>query len=716
MKSVVLLVALALLLVSLPMTVTGQEPEQQIEQQPEQEYPTSAPSSMSFSSYHGMLKAEISLVPSNASLQPGEKVNFSVRITSLKILGVEMVRFWGLGFGWDARVFLNNMVKFDAEYSSTDPRVLRISGSEGTAMGGGDCTVTASFTLSDGIGARLFKSAFSIEKDQVFSLGTEVRVSGESATGGIITAIEELKASGMYGEYVTVLLKLVDGGNNPIGDSELTFTAGYTSVSLRTAPDGTAEVKIDTGSAMPGDYPYSVSFAGNEFYADCSLNSTYTVERIPTEIAVTTDWSSGVLSINATLSPPIEDNLSFYYYNSDVGGWVFLASGRTGSDGNATVMTEFDKAVGEYWVEAEFRGDSTHAPSQLVFAVRITPPVTVPGYPAPVFPSVTFSLFRGIITADVSIVPSAVSLQPGDKVNFSVKITSFKIFGHELARMWCMFYGFGWDWRVFLNFLVRFDAEYSSTDPKVISLKGSEGTAMGGGDCTVTASFTVSDVMAGRLFRRVFDIGSGQVFTVGTELHVVGEKFAGPTATAIKEIRASGVYKGNVTILLKLVDGGNNPLGGRELIFTAGSMSTSLRTAPDGTAEVKIDTGSAMPGDYPYSVSFAGNEFYADCSLNSTYSVERIPTEMALMTDWSSGVLSMNVTLSPPVEGDLSFYYYNSDVGGWIFLASGRTDADGKAVVRAEFDKPQGNYRIRAEFRGDSTHAPAEAVSMVRTK
>jgi hypothetical protein len=319
--------------------------------------------------------------------------------------------------------------------------------------------------------------------------------------------------------------------------------------------------------------------------------------------------------------------------------------------------------------------------------------------------------------AEISILPDNASVEVGDELNFQTRITSLKILTIELVRVWGPILGFGWDWGVLINNLIRFETEYRSTDPTVLQIDADgKARAVGGGNCSVIVSFSIAQSKSiwDNIFRFIFRIDENTTFTAQTEVGVEGGEFVGPISTRIVEVRAAGIYGENITLAARLVDAGNNPMVGEELIFKTNASEKVGITGPSGIAEVEVPALEA-PGDYPYSVSFLGDGAYDGSNLTSSYRVEKIPTHIKVDAHWDSGVLWIGATLSPSLEGrELFLYYYNEKVGGWVYLASGRTDCNGGIEIQVDFDKPEGSYYIGVEFLGDELHAASWGTTIVR--
>jgi len=487
------------------------------------------------------------------------------------------------------------------------------------------------------------------------------------------TSLTDPSTSGHYLDYVTISTTLTEDGN-PLGGFAIDFYVNNTYVgSNKTGKDGVAvfDYLIDL---IPGTYPLSVKFQGNDYYEASSAQGSLAVYK---EITVLSDPSTtGTYSDSATIGSTLTDDegnplasklLTFSIY---VGGsWVDLGSNTTDKNGYAYVVFTVDWPSGNYSVKVYFAGDTYYEQAEQSGVLTVYKEKTAISDPS------TSGYYSDNAT-------SVVYLTDDEKNPISNVQVSFDVY-----------YGGSWvnlgsnttndNGEARLEFLI--DIPYGVYDLNV-SFAGNE------------------------YYEGTYTIGS---LTVYKEI------------TNLSDPSTSGYYSDNITITTYLLTDDKEPVVGRTVVFSIyinGSWSDlgNSSTQTDGRAELTITLGY-QPNNYTIRVSFAGDQYYDTCEATGQLTIYK---EKTVLSDPSTaGYYSDYVTISTTLTDDESIGIGNKLVvfeilidGTWQTLGSNTTDTDGSVFIRILLNYTPSTYDLRVSFNGDDYYEQCQSLGSLTVR
>jgi len=317
----------------------------------------------------------IKILPEELSV--GDVVEITPVLTSLRVEDIELFREVGLCYGWDLRIFFNNLLDLELIWLRADnPAVLRFEGNKAIAVGGGETAVTAGIAVKSDV----------LEAENI-TIVQNVKVAGEPYLDKPESRIEMLQ---WWGEVKTtpgnwffssgnklytanvievsreneIVIKiwLTDWANNALSDEEIIVEAKGKEYAVKTDDDGIAELTFLTDEFAG---PLKVSFHGNDLYAGCSKEAEYYVAKQTHEMELKAAVIGNTVKID--LSAPGLEHETIDFYALAGNEYLFLFSAQV-SDGaiNRTIRYHGDETK----IKAYYKGNEVYMPVEA--AAKIT--------------------------------------------------------------------------------------------------------------------------------------------------------------------------------------------------------------------------------------------------------------------------------------------------------------------------------------------------------
>ena len=233
-------------------------------------------------------------------------------------------------------------------------------------------------------------------------------------------------------------------------------------------------------------------------------------------------------------------------------------------------------------------------------------------------------------------------------------------------------------------------------------------TATTNGSGVATAAVTVTGPAAKTTFQASWD---GSVIDATTSASVTVTDGAALTLDAANP--TSGQVTDDVTVRATLTGSKGDPVAGRDVKLTIGSVHDTVTTDSAGVAEATL-TLPEPGGSFPVTATFAGDDLYPPTSATAPFSVTAEDTTLALDEPLPSGQVTDNVTIGAtlleadgaPVAGRTIAFA----VGG--STATGTTDSSGHATASVALGGTSGTQPVDATFAGDVSYRTANATEL----
>lgn len=476
------------------------------------------------------------------------------------------------------------------------------------------------------------------------------------------TRLAAADAAGRPGDWVTLRATLTTPGGKPLAGLPVRFTVAGYAASASAATTNSSGVASQSYRIPPvtnnGAQAIGASYAGNVNIQAATASATLTVAS-PTTLTVadatgkvgTPTTLSATLTSPDSLGPMVGASIAFTINGTQVG---------TGTvDNTSTATCSYTVALGlkgSATIGASYAGSTDYRPASGTATLTTTPTAsTVTASPASASPGAV-----ALLTATLY----------GGKVGLEQKPVTVAIDGTSYPVTT------GWEGGICLEYTVPADAA-PGAHAFVVSFGGDKDYLPSSGSSTLTVQ-------------------------VGTTLSVdaaSGNPGSAVTLAATLARSDTGAAVPGEPVVFK-VDG----------VAVAGSPAT---TGPDGVATLSYTIpADATLGDHTVAVSFAGDVGYDTASGSSTL-VVLAPTLVLL--DPVTGAAGSTVTLSAALwridtgaampGKPVHFSVDGTEVAG----SPATTDSAGTATISYTIPAGAlpGAHDLAAEFRGDSTSAPA---------
>ena len=476
-------------------------------------------------------------------------------------------------------------------------------------------------------------------------------------------------------------------------------------------PDDSGVYSIDENGKVTalrdGEGSILVKVEGNAGYAENSTIVNVTVSKIPTEITVLNDTLalevSDEIAAGVTLTPGDAGNVTYSISNSSV---VKVEGGKI-----------IALAEGEATITVSFKGDNKY-----LSAENKTISVAVSKIPTNIsIDPVSLDLFVGDETVIVA------TLTPGDAGNVTFTSSDNDIVlveddgnvianGKGQAIITVSFAGNDkyaaavnrtinvtvslcnasvtvdndtLDLKVGETYAINatkhpdtilLDINYTSSNSSVVSVdKNGIVTAVGEGTAVITVS-----------------VGDGEIYAENsTTINV----FVNKKSTDISAEKVSTTYNVNKNLVVVLTDCDGNPLAGVNVTV---ELNTLKNYTTDEDGQIKVAVGKLTPDTYTATITFAGNEKYAQSNATAKVVVKKAtPKLTAKAKTFKTTVKTkkFTITLKDNTGKPIAKAKVTLKVGGKTYYAT--TNSKGKATFKITKLSKKGKYNAVITYKAN---------------
>ena len=556
----------------------------------------------------------------------------------------------------------------------------------------------------------------------------KVRVSLKVLTSTTIVAPENILLP--YGhDYV---IRFVDAKNRSLSGFELSIdlngVENYTT-------DENGEVIIKTNDLKPGEYSVNITFRGDEYYSDSTFNTNIIIDKESCKL--TMDPVEIVYDSNQELTITLTDSIGNPINNVTVSVELNGVKNYTTDENGQFNVSTSDLIPGTYYVNITFEGNDVYNKTLNNIEVVVKSEstefdvkdiVTDYNVPKEIVISLKDNLGNPLNNLSVSVELNGVENYTTDENgqiklstegllpdNYQVNIT---FAGNELytksnATFKITINKVGSTLKV--NSVITF---YNADDELVVNLNDGKGNPVSNANVSVdlngVKNHTTDDAGNVRLSCEGLLPGSYPVSVAfeGNEIYLPSN-----VTSSVFIMRVFSVFYLNELVtdyndakifVISLKDVYGNPLRN---VSVSVEWSDVGRYDTDENGELRLSCEGLLPGSYPVSVAFEGNDIYLPASAASNIVINKFDSvlnvnnlaivygedgELVISLKDVGGIPLCNVSVCVDLNGDANY----------------TTDDMGELHVSCE-DLLPGSYQVTVAFEGNDIYLPASATSSV---